>query len=271
MADRRRIDTVKVDVNSITVKINEAKDLAQIQDLAERGRALAELYDATGEHEAHDLLMQDIVITKMSDINALPTAKRTKTEIYDEYCYISGLSRRSAERAFKKAQNAIKKFHNLGMVTHHAASVAQDVISRIYTDLNRLETQELKMLREIEDLDPNVEEQNKKINSLENRLQRTIAMKNKSYERLLDYSKTFGVDLAIKSQQNVINEQKNEILAQKFDNDAAWQKADVAIRYKDMTPEEKRKALIQAISSDKGITEVVESTFEAKFIEEDNG
>ena len=268
MSDRRRIDQPDVDINAIVIKITDAAQLVNIKDLSDRAKALVELYDATGEHEAHSLLMQDIVISKMHDIRSLPTATTTKTQIYDTYCNITGLSRRAAERQFKKVQATIKNLHNLGMVTHHAAAVAQDAISRVHTDLERIEAQEERLLKEIEDLDPNVEEQNKKIISHENRLQRIISSKNKSYELLLDYAKTFGVDLAIKSQQNTINEDKNKILSQKFDNDAQWQKADVLIRYKDMSPEEKRRALVQAISSDKGITETVESTFNAEIIDE---
>lgn len=265
MNDRRRIEQPPVDIDSITTKISEAKELALIPQ-EQKIEALIELYDADSETDSQEYLMQDIVLSKMTDVRSLPTAKTTKTAIYDEYCYITGKSRRSAERYFKKAQRRIKEIHNIGMVTHHAAAVAQDVVSKMYADLDKLDQQQKDWEEQIEDLDPNVEEDKKKINYFEGKISNNISRKNKLYEQLMNYGKEFGVNLSIKSNQNTINEQKNQILAQKFDNDAAWQKADVAIRYKDMSPEDKKRALIQAISSDKGIVETVESTFLVKDI-----
>lgn len=267
MTDRRRIETPPVDVEAITNRIDDARQIIPLENKVE---ALKELYDVETDDEVNLCLMEDIVLAKMTDVRSLPTAKTTKTAIYNDYCMITGKSRRSAERYFKKVQKRIKNIHNIGMVVHYAAAVGQDVVSRILKDLEKLEGQEDKIIKDLKDYDSNTVEGSKKIYQLEGRLNRIIGQKDKKYEQLMNYAKTFGTDLSIKATQNTINEQKNEILAQKFDNDAAWQKADVFIRHKDMTPDQKRKALSQAISSDKGISELVESSFEAKVIEDES-
>lgn len=258
MVDRRRVDVAKVDIESITNRITDAKEVAHLDNKVE---VLKELYDVETETEAQQAVMQDIVLSKMTDVRSLPTAKRTKTEIYTEYCAITGKSRRSAERYFHKVQSKIKDVHNLGMVVHHAAAVAQDVVGKMYDDLNFITKQEKSLAEEIEDYDSNTEDGKKKIRMIEGKLNTLLGRKNKLYEQLLVYAKTFGTDLSVKATQNEINRDKNDILAQKFDNDAQWQKADVFIRHKDMSPAEKRKALSQAISSDKGITETIETAY----------
>jgi hypothetical protein len=264
MTDRRRIESPDIDIESINSNIQDAKELVLISDPKERVQAFMDLYDVESEDEAQSCVMEDIVLSKMTDVKSLPTAKSTKTQIYNEYCLITGRSRKSAERYFKKVQKRIKNIHNLGMVVHHAAAVGQDMVSRMYKDLERLEGIIEQQYRDLDDLDPNTEKGKEAIDKINYRISNNINRKDALYEQLMRYAKDFGMDLSIKSQQNAINEQKNEILAQKFDNDAAWQQADVAIRYKDMSPEDKRRALIQAISSDKGIVETVESTFIAK-------
>tara|TARA_R110000868_G_scaffold139026_1_gene353698 strand:+ start:854 stop:1663 length:810 start_codon:yes stop_codon:yes gene_type:complete len=267
MTDRRRIEEPDVDINSVNNQIQEAKQLISIQDPKERIQAFMDLYDVKSEAEAQESVMEDIVLSKMTDVKYLPTAKTTKTAIYNDYCLITGKSRKSAERYFKKVQKRIKNIHNLGMVVHHAAAVGQDIVARMYADLEKLEDIIKGLYIDIEDLDDNVKDHKEKLNSLNYKITQILSRKEKLYEQLMKYAKDFGMDLSIKNTQNIINEQKNEILAQKFDNDAQWQKADVAIRYKDLSPEDKRKALIQAISSDKGITETVESTFSAKVVD----
>lgn len=258
--DRRRIEVPELDSQINADNVSECFNLVSAGGKSP-DETIKEYYGVTTIKQGYDLLMQDIVISTMGDYKNLPNLKQTKTMIVDQFCQITGLSRKQAQRYFTGCQSAIKRISNLGMVTHFASSVAQDVVSRVYRDLDRLDKQENDLYTEIDDLDPNTENGSKAIKFLNSKINKIYSLKEKCYDKLLEFSKTFGVDLSIKNHQNVINEEKNVILEKKFANDASYQNMDIAIRYKDLSPDEKRKLLVQTIAANKGMTNLVlEST-----------
>jgi len=269
MADRRRIKDPEVSVDAIKARIDEAHQIAALPK-DERGEALQEFYGVDSHIRGKELLMIDIAIKYSSDAKTLPTHTKTRQKIFKEYTDITGNDRTNALRLFNKVQTMIKPYTNMGMINNHAAAVAQDVISRIHTDLDRLQEQELKIVREIEDLDPNVEEQNKAIFRLEGRLNKIISMKNKAYERLLEYSKNFGIDLYIKDKQNEINQEKNQILDKKFTDDTNLQALELGGKYGEMEHQELIKNVAQMINSDKGIQKAIEAEFKAEIVEDES-
>ena len=262
MADRRRIKTPEVSVDAIKARVNEAHEVAKLPK-EDRGVALQEFYGVDSHIRGKELLMIDIAIKYSSDAKTLPTHTKTRQKIFKEYTDITGNDRTNALRLFNKVQAMIKPYTNMGMINNHAAAVAQDVIARIHTDLDRLQEQELKIVRDIEDLDPNVEEQNKAIFKLEGRLNKIISMKNKAYERLLEYAKNFGIDLYIKDTQNQINAEKNEILDKKFTDDTNLTALDIQGKYGEMEHQELIKSVAQMISTDKGMSKAIEAKFKA--------
>lgn len=295
--DRKRIEQPDVDINAITTRLSDVK---KTKDVAH----LMEVYDASTETEAQEYLMEDIVLSKMTDVKSLPTSKKTKSEIFSEYRQITGKTYNSAAVYFKKVQKRIKNIHNIGMVVHHAAAVGQDVVSRMHKDLDTLEAQQKKIedmaefyehfLRgskdELEDLQDELdrfpekpsnddkiaikelEKRIKKLNrsirdaeayieSSDHKIGKVISKKNKAYEHLLNYSKNFGLELSTKNVQNEINEKKVEVLANKFDNDAAYQGASLALNYKDKSYDEMLDLLEQVMNTDRGIRDVIEAEF----------
>ena len=268
MVDKRRIKDPEIAVDAIKARINEAHEVAKLP-VKDRGAALQEFYGTDSHLRGKELLMIDIAIKYSSDAKTLPSHTDTRRKIFKEYVDITGNDRTNALRTFNRIQPMIKPYTNMGMMNNHAAAVAQDVVSRIYTDLDRLQEQELKILRDIEDLDPNVEDQNKKIFQLEARLNKIISMKSKTYERLMEYSKIFGIEAYHKDRQNDINEQKNQILEKKFTDDTNLQALELGGKYGEMEHQDLVKNVAQMINSDRGIQKAIEAEFSAEVVEED--
>jgi hypothetical protein len=267
--DRRRIEKLSVDVGKVTENLQTAREKLPITHSENRDEALMAIYESKGVTDALDNLMEDIIIENISDAQTLPTHKGTKIAILRTFKDLTGRSHSAALERYTRICKRLPKLTDMAMITHHAAAVGQDVVGKMYADLNKLNAQEDRLMREIEDLDPNVEKDAKVIFAKESRLNSILGKKKNLYEQLLVYSKMFGADLAIKTEQNEINRQKVEVLANKFDNDATWQAGDLAIRHSDLSHEERQKLFKQIVTSNRGLSEMIEAEYRVEEIYDD--
>jgi hypothetical protein len=241
------------------LNFDPAKDRVEIIKTQHAGdlKAIKEFYEEKSEPDACFRLMQDIIVVVTSEGFNLPTSSATKKECVEMFMEITSKGKVGATTTFDKAMRASQGI-NIAAITNHAAAVAQDIVGRIYKDLNHIDTYidaiEFK-INNAEDLEiPRTE-----VDKLEKQRINLILRKDKMYKQLGDYSKDYGVDLGVKVARNEIEKDKVRVLENKAQADSNWQSADIALRTEGKTYEEKIAMLANALGQDREFNNLIET------------